>query len=108
MEGIVINENEIFCPFLNDEKVFVGLWEKRHIENNSLNGYKLSFDAFYSDICNAYIIYYYEIISSSNLYDVIKDKRIFNNNSETSNYCFTNSLVSLIKKIYFFIYILIY
>ncbi|KAI1728649.1 hypothetical protein DdX_00846 [Ditylenchus destructor] len=59
LEGVLIARFEIFCPKLADKRVLVGLWHSDDYKNPPL-GHKLIFDAYYSELWDAWILYYYE------------------------------------------------
>lgn len=65
LEGYLIGRRELFCPELRHNRVNIGLWEKHlsKFENLPL-GCKFRFDAYFNDILQIYIAYYYEDITT--------------------------------------------
>ncbi|CAK5076529.1 unnamed protein product [Meloidogyne enterolobii] len=65
LEGYLIGRRELFCPELRHNRVNIGLWEKHlsKFENLPL-GSKFRFDAYFNDILQIYIAYYYEDITT--------------------------------------------
>uniref|UniRef100_A0A915EQN4 Uncharacterized protein n=1 Tax=Ditylenchus dipsaci TaxID=166011 RepID=A0A915EQN4_9BILA len=73
LEGVLVGRFDIFCPELKDKRVCVGLWLKDQEVQEPPLGHKLKFDAFYSDVLDTFIAYYYEIFPSPVLhFDVVK------------------------------------